>query len=62
MDAAESWIALSDGGAGLEDRFWVDFGRVDTLSLDFHHASKHLADLAKAWHGVDTEAAAAQHS
>ena len=37
------------------------FGRVDAVILDFYHASEHLGDLAKAWHGAGTEAAQAQH-
>ena len=28
MDGAERWIALSDGGAGLEDWLTTNFGRV----------------------------------
>jgi hypothetical protein len=61
MDAAERWIALSDGGGGLEDWFRANFGRVDAVILDFFHVSEHLADLAKAWHGAETELAQAQH-
>jgi hypothetical protein len=61
MDRAERWIALSDGGAGLEDWLTTNFGRVEAVILDFYHASEHLGNLAKAWHGVGTEAAAAQH-
>ena len=61
MDRALCWIALSDGGAGLEDWFRVNFGRVDAVILDFYHASEYLAELAKAWHGAGTEAAEAQH-
>ena len=61
MDRAERWIALSDGGAGLEDWLRVNFGRVEAVVLDFYHASEHLGDLAKAWHGAGTEAAEVQH-
>lgn len=61
MDRAECWIAISDGGAGLEDWFQSNFGRVDAVILDFYHASEHLADLAKAWHGPGGEAAETQH-
>jgi hypothetical protein len=61
MDRAERWIALSDGGAGLEDWLVLNFGRVEAVILDFYHASEHLGDLAKAWHGAGTEAAEAQH-
>lgn len=61
MDRAERWITLSDGGSGLEDWLRVNFGRVEAVILDFYHAAEHLGDLAKAWHGAGTEAAAAQH-
>jgi hypothetical protein len=61
MDRAERWIAISDGGAGLEDWLRVNFGRVDAVILDFYHASEHLGDLAKAWHGAGTEQAEARH-
>jgi hypothetical protein len=46
MDAAEQWIALSDGGNGLEDFFEVNFPLAVTI-LDFHHATGYLATLAK---------------
>jgi hypothetical protein len=61
MDRAQRWIALSDGGAGLEDWLKVNFGRVEAVILDFYHASEHLGELAKAWHGSGTEAAQKQH-
>jgi hypothetical protein len=61
MERADRRIALSDGGAGLEDWLRVNFGRVEAVILDFYHASEHLGDLAKAWHGAGTEAAEAQH-
>jgi hypothetical protein len=61
MDRAERWIALSDGGAGLERWLTTNFGRLEAVILDFYHASEHLGDLAKAWHGAGTEAAEAQH-
>jgi hypothetical protein len=61
MGHAERWIALSDGGAGLEDWLRVHFGRVEAVILDFYHVSEHLAELAKVWHGAETEAAKKQH-
>jgi hypothetical protein len=61
MDRADRWIALSDGGSGLEDWVTTNFGRVEAVILDFYHASEHLGDLAKAWHGAGTEEATAQH-
>jgi hypothetical protein len=50
MDRAERWIALSDGGAGLEDFFRVQFPRVEAVILDFYHVTEYLGKLAKAWH------------
>jgi hypothetical protein len=61
MDRAQRWIALSDGGAGLEDWLRVNFGRVEAVILDFYHAAEHLGDLAKAWLGAGTDAAKEQH-
>jgi len=61
MGQARRWIALSDGGSGLEDWLRLHFPRVEAVILDFYHASEYLADLAKAWHGAGTEAATACH-
>ncbi len=58
---AERWIALSEGGAGLEDWLRLHFGRVEAVILDSYHASEHRAELARARHGAGTEAAATQH-
>jgi hypothetical protein len=57
MDKAERWIALSDGGNGLEDFLRVNFGRVDEVILDFWHAAESLGDLAKALHPGEEKAA-----
>jgi hypothetical protein len=46
MNAAEQWIALSDGGNGLENFFDVHFPRAVKI-LDFRHATEHLTTLAK---------------
>ncbi len=46
MDAADLWIALTDGGNGLEDFIDVHFPRAVKI-LDFHHATGHLATFAK---------------
>jgi len=56
MDAAEHWIALTDGGAGLEEFMRVHFPRAECI-LDFYHAAEHLNDLAQAWQ-ADAERAA----
>jgi hypothetical protein len=47
MDRADVWVALTDGGAGLEEFMGVYFPRAE-LVLDFYHAAEHLNDLAKA--------------
>jgi hypothetical protein len=59
MDAAQRWIALSDGGGGLEDFLRANFGRVDAVILDFWHAAEYLGPLAKAAHPGDDAAAEA---
>jgi hypothetical protein len=46
MDAANVWIALTDGGNGLEEFIDVYFPRAVKI-LDFHHATGHLATFAK---------------
>ena len=48
MDAADVWIALTDGGNGLEEFVDVYFPRAVKI-LDFHHATVHLATFAKAF-------------
>jgi hypothetical protein len=59
LEQAQRWIALSDGGSGLEDFLRANFGRVEAVILDFYHAAEHLGDLAKAWHPNDEAAAGA---
>jgi hypothetical protein len=60
MDQAECWVALSDGGSGLEDFLRENFPRVEAIILDFYHVAEYLGELAKAWHPRDEQAAAAQ--
>lgn len=60
LDDAEVWVALSDGGAGLEDFLRENFPRVEAVILDFYHASEYLAKLAAALHPGDEEAALEQ--
>lgn len=57
LDQAEVWVALSDGGAGLEDFLRANFPRVGAVILDFFHASEYLAKLAAALHPGDEDAA-----
>ena len=60
LDKAETWVALSDGGAGLEGFLQTNFPRVEAVILDFYHASEYLAELAKALHPTDEAATLAQ--
>lgn len=46
---ADRWIALTDGGSGLEPFVRQNFPQA-TLILDFYHASEHLAALVRVLH------------
>lgn len=59
MDRAQRWVALSDGGAGLEDFLRTHFPRVEVVILDFYHAAEHLGEWAQAQHPEDAVAAEA---
>jgi hypothetical protein len=48
MNAARQWVALTDGGAGLESFLDVNFPRAEKI-LDFHHAAEHLSAFAKVY-------------
>jgi hypothetical protein len=52
-DEAEMQLALSDGGAGLEDFFRQNFPRA-TIILDFWHAKEHLVELGQALFGEES--------
>lgn len=55
MNAADVWIALTDGGGGLEEFLDVHFPRAVKI-LDFHHVTGHLADFAKVFRsGAEAE-------
>jgi len=56
LERAEQWVALTDGGSGLDDFMDVFFPRAVRI-LDFYHAAEHLGDLAKASCGPDADAA-----
>jgi len=61
MDAADVWIALTDGGNGLERFAQQNFNRADlVLILDFYHAASYLEKLAKALHPQDEAAGLTQ--
>jgi hypothetical protein len=59
LDSAEVWVALSDGGSGLEDFFRVNFPRAEVI-LDFYHASEYVSKLSKALHPTEELAATEQ--
>ena len=60
LDRAEVWVALTDGGAGLEDFVRLNFPRVEAVILDFYHAAEYLAALARALFPGDDDAALTQ--
>lgn len=59
MDAAKRWVAISDGGSGLEEFLSVNFPRVEVVILDFYHAAEYLGAIGRAWHPGDEEASKA---
>lgn len=48
MDRADRWVALSDGGAGIEDWLRTHFPRVEAVVVDFYHVAEYLDGWAKA--------------
>jgi len=56
MDAAKRWVAISDGGSGLEEFLRVNFPRVEVVILDFYHAAEYLGAIGRAWHPGDEKA------
>jgi hypothetical protein len=57
MERADVWVALTDGGAGLEEFMTVYFPRAQCV-LDFYHAAEHVNALAKAFYPSDEDKAA----
>jgi hypothetical protein len=53
MNAVDRWIALSDGGSGLEEALRVNFPRVEAVILDFWHAAEHVHEFAQMWEPGD---------
>jgi hypothetical protein len=53
MDRVQRWIAISDGGSGLEGWLRANFGRLDAVILDFYHAAEYLGALGRALHPGD---------
>ena len=61
MEQDEVWVALTDGGGGLEQFARDNFNRPDlVLILDFYHPAGYLEALAKALHPADEAKARAQ--
>ncbi|QDU53871.1 ISKra4 family transposase [Aeoliella mucimassa] len=58
-DEAEQQIAISDGGAGLEEFLRVHFPRAERI-LDFWHASEYLVELSQSLYPDDEEHRTAQ--
>jgi hypothetical protein len=61
MEGADLWIALTDGGGGLEAFAEKNFSRPDlVVILDFYHAADYLKELARALYPKHAEQAQAQ--
>lgn len=56
MDRAPVWVAISDGGAGIEDWLRLNFPRVEAVILDFDHVAEYLGEWAKVLHPEPDEA------
>ena len=59
MDQADRWVAIGDGGSGLEEWLRSNFPRVEVVILDFWHAAGYVGQLAQALHPQDDQAALA---
>jgi hypothetical protein len=46
MEHVEQWLALTDGGSGLESFLEVNFPRAQRI-IDFRHVTEHLGDFVK---------------
>jgi hypothetical protein len=53
LDRADVWVAITDGGTGLEEFVRENFPRVEVVILDFYHAAEYLAKLAAALYPSD---------
>ena len=56
LDGAQRWVAISDGGAGIEDWLRTNFPRVEAVILDFYHVAEYLSAWAKVLHPDGDEA------
>jgi hypothetical protein len=58
LEEADLWVALTDGGSGLEEFMQKNFNRPDlVVILDFWHAASYLEELSKAMYPQDEEKA-----
>jgi hypothetical protein len=61
LEKAEVWVALTDGGNGLEEFMQMNFNRADlVVILDFFHAASYLEKLSKTLYPGDEEKAKSQ--
>jgi hypothetical protein len=56
MDRAQRWVAISDGGAGIEDWLRNNFPRVEAVILDFYHVAEYLCEWSKVLHPDEAQA------
>ena len=56
MDKAQRWVAISDGGAGIESWLRANFPRVEAVILDFYHVAEYLSEWAKVLYPDEAEA------
>lgn len=56
MDEARRWVAISDGGAGIEGWLRANFPRVEAVILDFYHVAEYLSEWAKVLYPDEAEA------
>jgi hypothetical protein len=56
MARAPRGVAISDGGAGIEDWLRRNFPRVEAVIFDFYHVAEHLNEWAQALHPDEAKA------
>ena len=56
MGRAQRWVAISDGGAGIEDWLRGNFPRVEAVILDFWHVAEYLNEWARVQHPDEAQA------
>jgi hypothetical protein len=57
MGTAERWLAIADGGSGIEAFLRVNFPQVEAIILDYFHVAEHLHDFTKVYLPTDPAAA-----